>query len=178
MTLLAIPRIDAASLTPIKLWSRRIPTMGSTPRSAMPFFRISRLKRHFASAMLVFWVLALGAAWANACLLQDRTKHIDPSFVATDALPAVSPDHADVMDIHAQGQSPAEAPCLKICDDVSQSLVKWQPGMELPATAMFPSSAMAWPESVAALDAWQSVGFVRPAHSDLPLRTRYLRLTL
>jgi hypothetical protein len=65
-----------------------------------------------------------------------------------------------------------------VFDDKSQRNFKWQPGMELLDMAMLPSFAMAWPESVAALDARQLVRIERPARLDLPLRTRYVRLAL
>jgi len=141
-------------------------------------FQTFRLKRRFASVMLVAWVFALGAAWANACLLQDRTTHLDPSLVATAGPPAVSPGHAGMQPDHAQGQSPGETPCLKVCDDASQSLIKWQPGIELPDMAMLPPFAMASPGSVAALDARHPVRIEHPARQSLPLRTRYVRLAL
>ena len=144
----------------------------------MTLFTMPHFKRRFASVMLVLWVFALGTAWANACLLQDRTTHLDPSTVAIAGPPVVSPGHVGVLASHAQGQSSGEAPCLTLCDDGSQSLVKWQPGMELPDMAMPPPFAMAWSESVAALDAQQPVRIERPARADLPLRTRYVRLAL
>ena len=147
-------------------------------RIAVEIFRIPRLKRRFASVMLVFWVFALGVAFANACLLQDQTTHLDPLFVATAALPAVSPGHIGVLASHAPNQSPGEAPCLKVCDDASQSLVKWQPGMELPDMAMLPSFAMAWSESVAAIDERRPARIEPLARTGLPLRTRYVRLAL
>ncbi len=167
-----------SGLTKIKASLGRSPTMGQPHRIAMTLFRTARLKRRFASAMLVFWVFALGAAWANACLLQDRTTHLDPSFAAAAELPAVSPGHMGVLANHAQVPSPGEAPCLKVCDDASQSLVKWQAGMELPDMAMLPTFAMAWPDSVAALDARQPVRIEPLARTGLPLRTRYVRLAL
>ncbi|MEO7940630.1 MAG: hypothetical protein ABIR55_18560 [Burkholderiaceae bacterium] len=144
----------------------------------MKFFSTSRHKRRFALATLVFWVFALGTAWANACLLQERSTHLDPSIVATAGLPAVSPGHIGVLASHAQVQSPGEAPCLKVCDDASHSLVKWQPGMELPDMAALPPFAMAWPESVAARDAQKPVRIESLARTGLPLRTRYVRLAL
>jgi hypothetical protein len=44
--------------------------------------------------------------------------------------------------------------------------------------AMLPAFAMAWSESVAALDVPQPVRIERPARTGLPLRTRYVRLAL
>ncbi len=152
--------------------------MGQTHRIAMTLFNNPRLTRRIGQAMLVFWVLALGTAWANACLLQDRSTHLEPSVVATAGLPAVSPGHIGVLAGHAQVQSPGEAPCLKVCDDASQSLIKWQPGMELPDMTKLPSFAMVWPESLAVLDARQPVRIEPLARTGLPLRTRYVRLAL
>lgn len=167
-----------SGLTQIKLGYGRCPTMFPTHRIAMTLFRTSGHKRRFALALLVLWLFALGAAWANACLLQDRTTHLDPSLVATAESPVVSPGHIGVLASHAQNLPPGEAPCLKLCDDASQSLVKWPTGMELPDVAMPPPFAMAWSESVAALDARRPVRIERPARQDLPLRTRYRRLAL
>jgi len=167
-----------SGLTKVKVQNGWRPTIGYTHRIAMSIFNSPRSKRRFASAMLVFWVFAMGAAWANACLLQNRTTHLDPSFVATAAVSAVSSGHIGVLASHAQNQSPGEAPCLKVCDDASQSPVKWQSGVELPDMAMLPPFAMAWSELVAALDAPQPVRIERLARADLPLRTRYVRLAL
>lgn len=144
----------------------------------MKIFQIHLFKRRFAAAMLMVWLFALGAAWANACVLQDRTTHLDPSFVGTAAFLAVSPGHFGVLASHVQNPSPNEAPCLKVCDDTSQSLVKWQSGVDLPGMAMLPSFTMAWSESVASLDALQPVRVEYPTQVALPLRTRYSRLTL
>lgn len=90
------------------------------------------------------WVFALGVAWATRCLLQDRTTHLDPAFLATKGLPAVAPGHVGALASHAQNQSPGDAPCLKVCDDASPTIVKWQTGTELPDMAMLPSFAMEW----------------------------------
>jgi hypothetical protein len=141
----------------------------------MKILQIHLLKRRFAAAMLMIWVFALGAAWANACLLQDRTTHLDLSLVGTAASPAVSPGHVGVLVSHVQNPSPSEAPCLKVCDDTSQSLIKWQPDTELPDMALLPSLTMAWSESV---DARQPGRVEYPTQVDLPLRTRFSRLTL
>lgn len=159
---------------------RAAPYHGPTAphHTAMALLHTTRLKRRFASAILVFWVFALSAAWANACLLQDRTTHLDPSIVATEGRTGVSPAHMGALPSHAQNQSPGDAPCLKVCDDASQTIVKWQSGMELPDMAMPPLFAMAWSGSVAALDVRHPLRIERSARAGLPLRTRYVRLAL
>jgi len=147
-------------------------------RIAMTPIKTPRLRRRIASVMLVLWVFVLGAAWANACLLQDRATHSDSSLVATAGPPAVSSGHVGIEPGHAQGQSPGEAACLKVCDDASQGIVQWQPNTGLPDTPMLPPFAVRWSASFAALDARQPVRIEHPARPDLPLRTRYVRLAL
>ena len=137
-----------------------------------------RLKRRFALAMLAFWVFALGAAWANACLLQARTTYLDPSFFATAGERAVLPGNVGVLAGQAQNQSPGEAPCLKLCDEGSQVIVKWQSSNDLTKLSMLPPATMQASMTFVAFHAPQPVAIARSVRADLPLRTRYMRLTL
>lgn len=167
-----------SGLTKIKAYLGRSPTMGRLDRIAMTLSRTTRLKHRVAQAMLVFWLFALGAAWANACLLQDRTTHLDPSFAGDAGLSAVSPGPIGSQASHVPVQSAGEGSCLKACDEASQCLVKWQEGLELSDMATLAPFPRPSPESVAALHARQPVRIEGRAHSDLPLRTRYVRLAL
>ncbi len=141
-------------------------------------FTNSGFKRRIASLMLVFWLFALGAGWANACALQDRGTHVHSDAQVAAGAPTVSPGHVGVVDDHTVDSSPGKAPCLKMCDDSSQSLVKWQSGIDLLGLAMLPPTAMQWSGSVAGLDTLETARIERPACADLPLRTRYSRLAL
>jgi hypothetical protein len=152
--------------------------MVQTHCNSVTLLKTQQLKRSFASVMLVFWVFALGAAWANVCQLENRTTHLDRSFVATQRPAAVWSGHANVLASHAQGQSPSETHCLKVFDDVSLNIDKWQSGMELPDMAVLPPFTMAWSASVTALDALQPARIDPRARTGLPLRTRYVRLAL
>ena len=40
-------------------------------------FSNSRTKRRTAFVVMVVWLFALGAGWANACMLQERVTHLD-----------------------------------------------------------------------------------------------------
>jgi len=152
--------------------------MSHTHRSAMTLFSTHRLKRRIASAMVAIWLFVLGAAGANACLLQNRTTHLEPSTVATAGPAKVSAGHVGIEPGHAQDQSPGEPTCLKWCDDASQSIFKWQLNTELPDIFLLPSFTIVGLASVHALHAPQPVRRERPARTELPLRTRYVRLAL
>lgn len=144
----------------------------------MTLFANSRIKHRIASATLVFWLLALGAAWANACSLQERGTHLHPDGAAHAGTPTVSAGHVEDLDDHGAASSPAKAACLKTCDDGSQSIVKWQANSGLLDLAMVPPTWLAWTPKVAALDAPSIAHVEHPARAGLPLRTRYSRLAL
>lgn len=143
----------------------------------MTLFASSRIKRRIASVMLVFWPFALGAAWANACSLQERGTHLHPDAAAHAETPAVSAGHVGVLDDH-DTDSPGKAACLKACDDGSQSIVKWQASFGLLDLAMVPPTWMAWTPRAIELDAPRTTHVEHPARAVLPLRTRYSRLAL
>ncbi len=143
----------------------------------MMLFANSRIKRRIASVMLVFWLFALDAAWANACNLQERGTHLHPDVAAHAGTPTVSAGHVVVLDDHGADSSPGKAACLKACDDGSQSIVKWQASFDRLDLAMVPPTWMAWTPTIIALDA-PRITRVEPARAGLPLRTRYSRLAL
>lgn len=144
----------------------------------MTLFANSRITRRIASVMMVFWLFALGAAWANACGLQERGPHLHPDAAAHPGTPTFSARHVEVPDDHGADSSPEKAACLKACDDGSQSIVKWQASFDRLDLAMVPPTWMAWTSKVAALNGPSIVHFEIPARAGLPLRTRYSRLAL
>ncbi|MEO8224367.1 MAG: hypothetical protein ABI661_06140 [Gammaproteobacteria bacterium] len=144
----------------------------------MTFFRNSRSKRRIVATMLVFWLFALGAAWANACALQDRWTHRDAASAAADAMPAPASGQVGVLDPHRADHSSGTAPCLKACDERSQSIVKWQSSIDLLDLAMAAPTGIAWTATNAVLDAARPARVGHPARADLPVRTRYSRLAL
>jgi hypothetical protein len=139
----------------------------------MTLFANSRIKRRAASVMLVFWLFALGAAWANACSLQERGTHLHPDASAPAGAHMVPAGHD-----HDADSSPAKAACLKACDDGSQSIVNGQASVALLDLATVPPTWMAWTPKVIALNAPRTTRIEHPARAGLPLRTRYSRLAL
>ena len=144
----------------------------------MALFKYAPSKRRIASVMLVFWLFALGAAWANACTLQERGTHVHTATAVAAGAPAVSAGHVGVVDDHSTDSSPGQAPCLKVCEDTSQSLVKWPSGIDLPALAMQAPITLTWSALVSALDAPQPAPIRHSSRAGPPLRTLYSRLAL
>lgn len=139
-------------------------------------FANSRIKRRIASVMVVFWLFALGAGWANACLLQERNTHQHADVESHVGMPTVSTGHVGILGDHEADSAPGKAPCLKVCDESSQSVVKWSSGIDL--LNMASPSIVAWSVFVTAFDSPRRGHVERPARAGLPLRTRYSRLAL
>ena len=165
-------------LTWIKELVRNNTSMGSQHPISMAPFSNAPGKRRIASVMLLFWLFALGAGWANACMLQERGTHVHPDAAVHAGTPTVSAGHVGVVDDHSADPSPGQASCLKVCDGSSQSLVKWSSGIDLPDLAMLLPAWLPWSASVVALAAPQPARFEHPARAGLPLRTLYSRLAL
>lgn len=144
----------------------------------MPPFAYSRIKRRIASVMLVFWLFALGAGWANACILQERGTHLHPDETAHAGTSTASAGHVGVLGDHEADSSSGKAPCLKACDDSSKSLVKWSSGISLIDLTMAPPTVLAWSVSEVALDSARTGHVEHRPRAGLPMRTRYSRLAL
>jgi hypothetical protein len=141
----------------------------------MTRFNHARTKHRIACVMLVFWLFSLGAGWANACVLQERGTHAHSAAAVAAGVPAVSPGHVGVADDHSASDPHGKTPCLKVCDDASQSLVKGLSGLEMPT---MPLTVVAWSASTPALRAQRSASTRPVAHTGPPLRTMYSRLAL
>ena len=152
--------------------------MGRQHPISMTPFTNAFSKRRIASVMLVFWLFALGAGWANACVLQERGTHAHSAEVVAAGAPALSAGHVGVVDNHIADSSTGNAPCLKVCDESSRSLVKWQSSIDLPDLATLPLAAVPWSAVVSALDAPRPARIKLSAHAGPPLRTIYSRLAL
>ena len=138
----------------------------------------TRHKRRISSLMLGFWLFALGAAWANACVLQDRGAHGHAADAVAAGAHAVSAGHVGVVNDHDLHAAPGAAPCLKACDDRSQSLVKTGASMDLPALPTPTTVWVIWTEAVMAQDAARAARTDPPAPAGPPLRIRLSRLSL
>ena len=144
-------------------------------------FSNTRTKRGTIYAMLLVWLFALGSAWANPCVLQERSTHwhgpSDDASVATEAA-RVSPAHAGADSEHAQNAGPAKSACLKVCGDESRAVIKLASSVDLADIAIAPPPAPAWfgaARAAAVKGAWLALPAPSPG---VPLRTRFSRLAL
>ncbi len=147
----------------------------------MPLFSKTHTKRRTGYMVLLAWVLALAAGWANACLLQERGTHWqgrsnDASL--TDQVAHVLPGHVVVDSDHAKNPGPGRSAGLRVCDDDRQAVIKRVSSVDLANVTMAPPTAFVWPDP--ATIARRS--FARrelPAPSPVvPLRTLFVRLAL
>lgn len=91
----------------------------------MTSIRQPRTLRRIATAMLLFWVFALGASWANACVLQARQTHghseaVDGDFTSV----TVTAGHGGAVPSHGDDAGAGDLVCLEVCDAASQSCVQ------------------------------------------------------
>ena len=145
----------------------------------MPFFRTASARRHTTCLVLLVWIFALASGVANACVVQERTTHThinpltvsDPSWIRTTAV-----THDESASNHEESAGLSIAPCLKVCDQGSQSPVKHPTPTDLhvlPAT--FDSTH--WDVLLPVAQAMPAIPDVRRTTAP-PIRVRYVRLAL
>jgi hypothetical protein len=144
-------------------------------------FASPRTKRRTAFTVLLVWLFAITASWANACVLQERNTHlhgsVDPQTLSARA-PLVSTGHLGADADHPETTGAAKSTCLKFCGDGAQTLVKVTPGIDLLDLPIAPPVALAW-TTHRAVAAPAMARLELPAPSPrLPLRTRFSRLAL
>jgi len=143
----------------------------------MTSIRQTRTLRRIATAMLLFWLFAFGASWANACVLQERQTHAHAESVDGDF--TVTAGHGGALPSHGSDGGAGELVCLDLCDSTSQTRVQTDasPGAIDLADGPPLLLAPAWPPVVARLAA--TPGAVSaPLADSVPARTRLSRLAL
>lgn len=144
-------------------------------------FTSTRTKRRTAFTVLLVWLFAIAAGWANACVIQDRHTHVhgstDLQTLSTHA-PLVSPGHLGADSDHAENARAAKSACLKFCGDGAQTLVKLTPGIDLLDFPMAPPLALDWTARQAAATPASARLEIPSPSPGLPLRTRFSRLAL
>jgi hypothetical protein len=149
----------------------------------MSLFSNTHAKRRTGYMVLLAWVLALAAGWANACLLQERGTHWQGhSHDATlvDQAAHFSPGHAGVDSDHAENSNSGagQSASLKVCDDDKQAVVKLVSSVDLTPVTLAPPTAIGWPDP-AATARRRFARWASPAPTPVvPLRTLFVRLAL
>lgn len=148
----------------------------------MKLFINTRAKRNTAFVVLLVWLFAVASGFANACVLEARTTHSHDSAaahaIAVKEAPEISAIHAGIIASHGASSQASEAPCLKVCDDGSQSLLKHQSRFD--PTDPGPL-AIVWvirTTAVLALSAFDQMDDWRPWMPKSPIRVRFSRLAL
>ena len=147
----------------------------------MPLFSNTRTKRRTVHMLLLAWLFAMAAGWANACLLQERGTHWHgPSDdgLLTAQVAHVSPGHVGIDADHADNAGPGKSSCLKVCGDDGQSVIKLVPSVDLMDVAMAPPVAHAWSVSLVLAERANAWWALPARSSSVPLRARFARLAL
>ena len=144
-------------------------------------FANTHAKRGTSFIVLLMWLLALAAGVANACLLEARGTHGRDATAGTSRASialATAAVHVGAVADHNDPDT-SKAPCLKVCDDVSQTLIKPQPST-FDLTHPGPPLLV----RVVSTGAVREVAMSRRGDSllqsspELPIRLRHLRLAL
>jgi hypothetical protein len=147
----------------------------------MPLFSNTHAKRRTGYLVLLAWVLALAASWANACLLQERGAHLHgPSNDATLTAQAahVSPDHVGVDSGHAENAGPGKSGGLTVCDDDKQAVVKLVSSVDLTNVTMAPPTVFVWSDRAGKARRSLARQELLAPGPVVPLRTLFVRLAL
>ncbi len=144
-------------------------------------FSATRTKRNAAFFAMLVWLFALASGIANACLLETHESNgyiASAGFSAKADAPAIVAYHASAFAGHDHDSDTSKAPCLKVCDDESRSLLKQESGAAQTDPGPAPLVAVLW---IAATDGGAPplrVEDLQPLAPGLPLRLRYVRLAL
>jgi hypothetical protein len=147
----------------------------------MKLFSNTRAKRSTAFVVLLVWLFALASGVANACLLEARGTHGHGATVSTFAAAlatAISAGHVGAVADHNDDSDASKAPCLKVCDDGSQSLVKQQTTFDLTDPGLAFLVRGVWTAAGSAVAAPRRMDDLQPSTPGLPIRVRYSRLAL
>ena len=132
--------------------------------------------------MLLVWLFAVASGIANACVLK---AHGDHAQVATsETLRAAYAYNAlaghTSYDTNHDGDEVdiSKAPCLKVCDDGSQALLKLNPFVDLADRGAALTDSMLWAAALKVASTHRHMDCSPSASSEPPMRVRYSRLAL
>ena len=148
----------------------------------MKYFLNARSKRNTAFVVLVVWLFAVASGIANACVLKTHGDHAH--IVAAEAFEAAHDPNApaghahDTADHDGDKLDISKAPCLKVCDDGTQLLIKQQASLDIGDHGSSFLVSVLWTTVIPITTIpRQRDGLESAAHGP-PLRVRYSRLTL
>ena len=156
----------------------------------MKFFSNTGTQRKTAFAVLLVWLFALTSEVANACLLSVPATHSmattaawvntanTASTVETAPAPVELAGHLKAHAGHDDDSNISKAPCLKVCDDGSQSVPKAHAAVDQTDPGPAPLVAILWTASAPAVESPRRLDDRQIPTAGPPLRVRYSRLAL
>jgi hypothetical protein len=134
----------------------------------------TRNRRRVTLVVLLVWLFGVTAGVANACLLEAREGHHHGSPEADE----MSIGTVGAIANHGHGSEASKAPCLKFCDDGSNSLVKQQAAFDLTDPGHAPFAVSVWPVVTSAASPLVRESTLRRPPPGPPIRVRFSRLLL
>lgn len=131
----------------------------------MKHFSDVRRKRHTALVMLVLWLFAVSSGIANACVLEPHGT-------------AATVGHVETLVVHNGTLDASTAPCLEVCDDSSQALIKLKAFFDLVNRGPALTDSTLWAAAIQVASALRHRDSSAAATSEPPVRVRYSRLAL
>ena len=153
----------------------------------MKFFSNTGTQRNTAFAVLLVWLFALASGVANACLLSVPATHSMATTAAwantantaeTAQAPVELAGHLKAHAGHGDDSNISKAPCLKVCDDGSQSVPKAHVAVDQTDPGPAPLVAILWTASAPAVELPRRLDDLQISTAGPPLRVRYSRLAL
>jgi hypothetical protein len=157
---------------------------GPAIRDSMPQAQRRHQPRRIATAMLLVWLFATFASWANACLVQPSAAPASPrehhQRLGASAHPG-GDHHAAAETRGTDGPDPATQACASFCEAEQSIVAKAQPSKsEMGTDAQTPAPAAfdGWPAFTAGRTEprWRPLAEPRPPGP--PVAIAFLRLTL
>ena len=125
----------------------------------------TRLKHNTAIVMLLLWLFAVSSGIVNACVLEPHGT-------------AATVGHVETLVGHNGTLDPSMAPCLKVCDDSSQALIKLKAFFDLADRGPALTDSTLWAAAIQVVSARRHRDSSAAATSEPPVRVRYSRLAL
>ena len=124
-----------------------------------------RRKSNTALVMLLLWLFAVSSGIVNACVLEPHGT-------------AATVGHVETLAGHNGTLDASMAPCLKVCDDSSQALIKLKAFFNLADSGSELTDSMLWAAAIQVTSTHQHLDSSASATSEPPVRVRYSRLAL
>ena len=146
------------------------------------YFLNRRSKRNTTLVVLLVWLFAVASGIVNACVLQAQgaNTHFGTAkpFEVAHVRSASTGHTPDAADHHGDELDVSKAPCLKVCDDGTQLLIKQQTSLDLGDPGSSFLASVFWTAVMPVVTTpRQGNGPQATAHGP-PVRLRYARLTL